>query len=352
MASRRSTRNPTPTSRFSPQETAPKTKRARVASWKEEPEIPMDLGQASSSFVDSNRIATGTLTEIPSDSLKPGNLYSIWHKYEKTEDITDPMVGVDAGRPGSKDKYYVRFKGTFVGYDRASSPGDQNGISGVTPPLAKLAVFNEVSIISKDKTFFTRDIYMVKKQKIPANIKLGINVYTFRRVLNPMLVAQPPFSTETHARFGSLFNDHIKTGKGMVAFDMEYWSFANDFATEHNKITSERQLAYNNYALNSFVNPADPKLVNTRTAMGEIGPNTLVAEYLGKDTKIPKTIPLAELSSRGETFNPYINSSIDEDGDQKMEEVDGGSKRRKTRRRKMRKNKTRSKRRRSTRSRK
>ena len=70
-------------------------------------------------------------------------------------------------------------------------------------------------------------------------------------------------------------------------------------------------------------------------------------EHLGKNTKIPKTIPLDELPVRGETFNPYV-----EDGEKKMSEVDGGSKRRKTRRRKTRRNKTRSKRRRSTRSRK
>ena len=170
MASRRSTRNPTPTSRFSPQESAPKTKRARVASWKEEPEIPMDLGPASSSFVNSNRIATGTLTQIPSDSLKPGKLYSIWHKAEKTEDITDPVVGEEAGRSDSKDKYYVRFKGRFVGYDKASMDEGITGISNVTPPLAKLAVFEQVRIISKDKEFFTTDIYLIKKPKIKNRI--------------------------------------------------------------------------------------------------------------------------------------------------------------------------------------
>ena len=132
---------------------------------------------------------------------------------------------------------------------------------------------------------------------------------------------------------------------------MDYWSFANDFATLSNKLDRERELAYNDFALNAFANPADPNLVNTRKAMGEIGPNTLVAEYLGKDTKIPKTIPFNDLPVRGETFNPYVDLSIDEDGVKRMSEVDGGAKR-KTRRRKIRRNKTRSKRRRSTRSRK
>lgn len=343
MASRRSTRNPTPTSRFSPQESAPKPKRRRVSAWSVEPEIPMDLEPASSSSSNVNRVPTGTLTQIPSDSLQPGKLYSIWHKAEKTEDITDPVVGAEAGQRDSRDKYYTRFKGKFVGYDRGLSAGYPDGITGI-PPVTELAVFEEVRIISKDKKFFTRDIYLVGKQANNPNIKTGFDVSTFQRALNPTVPINllPPVS---HPLFKRYFDRHIANGKGRVAFDMDYWSFANDFATLSNKLDKERELAYNDFALNAFANPADPNLVNTRKAMGEIGPNTLVAEYLGKDTKIPKTIPLNDLPVRGESFNPYINE------EQRMSEVDGGAKR-KTRRRSTRKNKTRSKRRRSTRSRK
>jgi hypothetical protein len=309
----------------------------------------MDLEPSSSSFVDSNRIATGTLTQIHSDSLQPGKLYSIWHKAENSDDITDPVVGAEAGRMDSKDKYYVRFKGKFVGYDRASMDEGITGISNVTPPLAKLAVFEQVRIISTNKEFFTTDIYLIKKLANNPNIKFGVNVYTLPRLLHPTLVAHPQITPGTHIQFKKMFDTHIASGKGRVAFDMDYWSFANDFATAHNQMIRNLHSDYNDFALNAFANPADPNLVNTRNAMGEIGPNTLVSEYLGKNTKIPKTIPLDELPVRGSSFNPYVD---EEDGEKKMSEVDGGSKRRKTRRRKTRRNKTRSKRRRSTRSRK
>ena len=358
MATRRSTRNPTPTARFSPPESASRPKRARVASWKEEPEIPMDLGEASSSFVDSNRIATGTLTPIDSNSLQPGKLYSIWHKFEKTEDITDPVVGVEAGQRDSKDKYYVRFKGRFVGYDRGLSARYPDGITGI-PPVTELAVFEEVRIISTNKKFFTTDIYLVGKRA--NNIKFGIDVSTLQRVLRPTVPINllPPIS---HPLFKGHFDKHIASGKGRVAFDMDYWSFANDFATLSNKLDSEREMAYNDFALNAFANPSDPNLVKTRNAMGELGPNTLVAEYLGKDTKIPKTIPEEQLSTLGSHFDAYVDlgekyprtpykDSQNEDDGPRSFDVDGGA-RRKTRRRKTRRNKTRSKRRRSTRSRK
>jgi hypothetical protein len=342
MATRRSTRNSNPTARFSPQESGPKPKRRRVSAWRVEPEIPMDLEPASSN---SNRIATGTLTQIPSDSLQPGKLYSIWHRSENSIDIIDPVLGAAAGQMDSKNKYYTRFKGKFVGYDRGFSPEYPDGIIGI-PPLTELAVFEEVRIISKDKQFFAREIYLVGKQT--NNIKTGFNVTTYQQALNPALLVPPPVN---HPLFKRYFDRHIANGKGRVAFDMDYWRFANDFATTQNNINRERQMAYNDFALNALANPADPNLVNTRTAMGTLGPNTLVAEYLGRDTKIPKTIPLDELPVRGELFNPYVDLSIDEDGVKRMSEVDGGA-RRKTRRRKIRRNKTRSKRRRSTRSKK
>ena len=339
MATRRSARNSTPTARYSPPQSA---SRPRVSTLSVEPENQMDLEPSSSSALDSNRIATGTLTQIHSDSLQPGKLYSIWHKAEKTEDITDPVVGVEAGQRDSKDKYYTRFKGRFVGYDRGLSSGYPDGITGI-PPVTELAVFEEVRIISKDKKFFTRDIYLIGKQANNPNIKTGFDVSTYQQALNPTLIAPPPVN---HPLFKRYFDRHIANGKGRVAFDMDYWSFANDFATLSNKLDREREMAYNDFALNAFANPADPNLVKTRNAMGEIGPNTLVAEYLGKDTKIPKTIPLDDLPVRGESFNPYVNE------EKRMSEVDGGAKRKKTRRRKTRRNKTRSKRRRSTRSRK
>jgi|688.fasta_scaffold112709_3 hypothetical protein len=347
MATRRSTRNPTPTARFSPPQSASRPTRTRVSTLSLEPENQMDLEPSSSSALDSNRIATGTLTPIDSNSLVTGKLYSIWHKAEKTEDITDPVVGVEAGQRDSKDKYYTRFKGKFVGYDRGLSSGYPDGITGI-PPVTELAVFEEVRIISKDKKFFTRDIYLIGKQANNPNIKTGFDVSTYQQALNPALIAPPPVN---HPLFKRYFDRHIANGKGRVAFDMDYWSFANDIATLSNKLDRERAMAYNDFSLNAFANPADPNLVNTRKAMGEIGPNTLVAEYLGKDTKIPKTIPLDDLPVRGESFNPYVYE------EQRMSEVDGGAKRKKTRRRKTRRNKTRrnktrSKRRRSTRSRK
>ena len=347
MATRRSTRNPTPTSRFSSQESAPKPKRRRVPAWRIEPEIPLDLGEASSSSSNVNRIATGTLTQIPSDSLQPGKLYSIWNRGENSNEILDPTLGAAAGQMDSKNKYYTRFKGKFVGYDRGLSPGYPDGITGI-PPLTELAVFEEVRIISKDKHFFAREIYLVGKQTNNPNIKTGFNVTTYQQALNPALLVPPPVN---HPLFKRYFDRHIANGKGRVAFDMDYWRFANDFATTQKNLNRERQMAYNDFALNALANPRDPKLVNTRTAMGTLGPNTLVAEYLGKDTKIPETIPLDELPDRGELFNPYVDFSIDEDGVKRMSEVDGGA-RRKTRRHKIRRNKTRSKRRRSTRSRK
>jgi hypothetical protein len=359
MASRRSTRNPTPTSRFSPQESAPKTKRARRGSaLRVEEENQMDLEPSSSSALDSNRIATGTLTQIHSDSLQPGKLYSIWHKAEKTDDITDPVVGAEAGRFDSKDKYYTRFKGRFVGYDRGLSAGYPDGISGI-PPVTELAVFEEVKIISKDKKFFTTDIYLVGKRANNPNIKFGVDVTTYQQALNPTLVAPPPVN---HPVFKIMFDRHITNGngKGRVAFDMDYWSFANDFATLSNKLDSERQFEYNKFALNSLINPANPNLVNTRKAMGIDGINRHIGSFLGlKASDIPNTIPLDELSTSGSNFDvskewngiPYKDSQ-DEDNGPRSFDVDGGARRKKTRRRKTRRNKTRSKRRRSTRSRK
>lgn len=363
MASRRSTRNSKQTSRFSP-ESASRPKRARRGSaWSVEEENQMDLEPSSSSFVDSNRIATGTLTQIHSDSLQPGKLYSIWHKAEKTEDITDPVVGAEAGRMDSKDKYYTRFKGRFVGYDRGLSPGYPDGITGI-PPVTELAVFEEVRIISKDKKFFTRDIYLVgKRANNPnPNIKFGVDVSTYQQALNPTLVAPPPVN---HPGFKKMFDRHITNGngKGRVAFDMDYWSFANDFATLSNKLDSERQFEYNKFALNSLINPANPNLVNTRKAMGIDGIDRHIGSFLAlKASDIPNTIPLDELSTSGSNFDAYVDlskkwngnpykDSQDEDDGPRSFDVDGGA-RRKTRRRKTRRNKTRSKRRRSTRSRK
>jgi hypothetical protein len=379
--SRSSTRTRISTTRFVPESvraSAPTTKKRASSSLydKSNKRITLDLGEASSSFVDSNRIATGTLTQIHSESLVPGKLYSIWHKFEKTTDICDPMVGVVAGQFDSKDKYYVRFKGRFVGYDKASMDEGITGISGVTPPLAKLAVFEQVRIISTNKEFFTTDIYLIKKPNNNPNIKFGINVYTFPRVLHPN--AHPQITPGTHIQFKKFFDTHIASGKGRVAFDMDYWSFANDFATLSKNLDSERQHEYNKFALNSFVNPANPNFKATSLAMGRIGPNTNVAEYLGlKPSDIPKDIPEEQLSTLGSHFDayvdlgkkyprkgsqndvdlrkewngtPYRDSQNEEDGPRSFD-VDGGA-RRKTRRRKMRRHKTRSKRRRSTRSRK
>jgi len=379
--SRTSTRRSVPTTRFVP-ESAPTTKKKRASSSlydKSNKRITLDLGEASSSFVDSNRIATGTLTQIHSDSLVPGKLYSIWHKFEHTNDICDPMVGVVAGQFDSKDKYYTRFKGKFVGYDKASTDEGITGIFGVSPLFAKLAVFEQVRIISNNKEFFTTDIYLVGKDFNNPNIKLGANVYTYRRVLNPNLVAYPQITPRTHTRFKEIFDEHIKNGKGRVAFDMDYWSFANDIATPHSEMITGLHDRYNKFALNSFVNPANPNLTATSLAMGKLGPNTLVAEYLGlKPSDIPKDIPEEQLSTLGSHFDAYVDlgkkyprkgsqndvdlnkewngtpykDSQNEDDGPRSFDVDGGARRKKTRRRKMRRNKTRSKRRRSTRSRK
>jgi hypothetical protein len=379
--SRSSTRTRISTTRFVPESvraSAPTTKKRASSSLydKSNKRITLDLGEASSSFVDSNRIATGTLTQIHSESLVPGKVYSIWHKFEKTTDICDPMVGVVAGQFDSKDKYYVRFKGRFVGYDKASTDQGITGISGVSPEFAKLAVFDQVRIISNNKEFFTTDIYLVGKNLNNPNIKLGINVYTLPRLLNPNFNAR--ITPINHTRFRTLFDEHIKNGKGRVAFDMDYWSFANDIATPHSEMITGLHDRYNKFALNSFINPANPNLKATALAMGKIGPNTIVAEYLGlKPSDIQKDIPEEQLSTLGSHFDAYVDlgkkyprkgsqndvdlnkewngtpykDSQNEDDGPRSFDVDGGA-RRKTRTRKRRRNKTRSKRRRSTRSRK
>jgi hypothetical protein len=376
MATRRSTRISTPTAMFSPPASAPRTKRARRGSaWSVEEENQMGLASSSSTFVDSNRIATGTLTQIPSDSLQPGKLYSIWHRSENSNDIIDPTLGAAAGQMDSKNKYYTRFKGKFVGYDRGLSTEYPDGITGI-PPLTELAVFEEVRIISKDKQFFAREIYLVGKQTNNPNIKTGFNVATYQQALNPALLVPPPVN---HPLFKRYFDRHIANGKGRVAFDMDYWRFANDFATLSKNLDSERQNEYNKFALNSFINPANPNLKATSLAMGKLGPNTIVAEYLGlKPSDIPKDIPEEQLSTLGSHFDAYVDlgkkyprkgsqndvdlskewngthykDSQDEDNGPRSFDVDGGARRKKTRRRKTRRNKTRSKRRRSTRSRK
>jgi hypothetical protein len=375
--SRSSTRTKIPTTRFVP-ESAPTTKKKRASSSlydKSNKRITLDLGEASSSFVDSNRIATGTLTQIHSESLVPGKLYSIWHKFEKTGYIADPVVGAEAGMLESKDKYYTRFKGKFVRYDKASTDEGITGIFGVSPLFAKLAVFEQVRIISAGKEFFTTDIYLVGKDFNNPNIIVGYNVTTLPPPPGVALQLQPPIN---HKRFKKIFDEHIKNGKGRVAFDMDYWSFANDIATPHSEMITGLHDRYNKFALNSFINPANPNLKATALAMGKIGPNTIVAEYLGlKPSDIQKDIPEEQLSTLGSHFDAYVDlgkkyprkgsqndvdlnkewngtpykDSQNEDDGPRSFDVDGGA-RRKTRTRKIRRNKTRSKRRRSTRSRK
>jgi hypothetical protein len=235
-------------------------------------------------------------------------------------------------------------------------------------------VFEQVRIISTKKEFFTTDIYLVRKDANNPNRIVG---YAVTRGVALQLLPLP-LTPINHERFKKNFDTHIKNGKGRVAFDMDYWSFANDIATPHSEMITGLHDRYNEFALGSFINTANPNLKATALAMGHNGINRQIADYVDLDReKIPKDIPEEQLSTLGSHFDAYVDlgkkyprkgsqndvdlnkewngtpykDSQNEDDGPRSFDVDGGA-RRKTRTRKIRRNKTRSKRRRSTRSRK
>jgi len=334
MEKRRSSRTPARTATYNPsaydKPSAPK--KSRTPAWQIEPKIPMDLEEASSS---SSRIDIEPMKWVDPSTLISGNYYSIQHKYEGNENITDPQLGIEAGQPESKDKYYTRFKGRFVKQAQGSSlPSPDGRINGVGITSAKrFAVFTEVSIISKNKQFFTRELYILTQNE--DNITFGNDIITLGRDYR----SRVPID---HSNFKKSFND--PTAK--FAFNIDDWKFAND--VKANRDARENPMLremYADKALDAFANPINPELVQTRNtfAPANYGPGGHISSFLEKTA--PNVVPENELSTRGSDFDPYTDVS-------KMYTKKGGS-RRKTRKRKIRRNKTRSKKRKhSTRRRK
>jgi len=285
---------------------------------------PMDLAESSSS---SSSSVQGKLNMVHPYSLIPGNYYSIQHRYEGKEDITDFVLGKEAGQPESKDKYYTRFKGKFVEQARGSSlPSPDGRINGVGITTAtRFAVFTEVSIISKNKQFFTRELYILTQNE--DNITFGNDIITLGRDYRSRVPIDP-------SNFKKSFNN--PTTK--FAFNINDWYFAND--VKANRDARENPVLremYADKALDSFANPRNPELVQTRNtfAAANYGPGGHISSFLGMTA--PNVVPENELSTRGSDFDAYTDVSD-------MYTKKGGSKR-KTRKGKIRRNKTRSKKR-------
>jgi len=226
---------------------------------------------------------------------------------------------------------------------------------GMTNDNERVAVFEDVDIISgNDKNIFSDGIYVIKNTETPKKHVIGT---TYR---------EAPDKSVKDTQFKEL----IKGRKYYTAFDISKWAFAP---------TISRKIIRNTF--NQVINQSqDPNLSNEenqlidfrRDVVAVDGITNTIAEYLG--TEVPEIVPRATLNTNQSAIinSDYNNARManaqnvnaeyekQQNATRKRDvataelvareftEVDGGSRRRKTRRHKMRKNKTRSKRRKHT----
>jgi hypothetical protein len=276
------------------------------------------------------------------------------------------------------EKVITRFRGRFVKYitSKDTKLKHENPLMRMPiEPEERVAVFEDVDIISKDdkNIFPEKGIYVIKNTETPT-----------KHVIGTAYLEHPDKSVKD-----TQFKELIKERKYYTGFDISTWIFAP---------TISRKIIRN--AFNQLVNqPQDPKLSDEdnklidfrRDVVSMEGITELMGEYL--ETDVPQVAaretldPVPTLNSRfnderianAKNINAeYANeqnaneqnaneqNANEQNANQQnvntrkrgpaeaqlvareYTEVDGGSRRRKTRRRKMRKNKTRSKRRKHT----
>ncbi len=291
-----------------------------------------------------------------------GQDYLIQHIKEGLPSIFLYMGGLSAKeKKAIIEKVITRFRGRFVKYITGNDTNLESENPEYMMPIGmsedneRVAVFEDVDIISgNDKNIFSDGIYVIKNTETPK-----------KHVIGTTYLEAPDKSVKD-----TQFKELIKGRQYYTGFNISKWAFAP---------TISRKIIRNTF--NQVINQSqDPNLSDEenqlidfrRDAVAVDGITNTIAEYLG--TEVPEIVPRATLNTNqsaiiSSNYNKArmanaqnVNAEYEKQQNatrkrntataelvaREFTEVDGGSRRRKTKRHKMRKNKTRSKRRKHT----
>lgn len=152
--------------------------------------------------------------------LVVGKTYIIQHSKEGLKSINTRLKL----NPEEINKYYTRFRGKFVKYDIGRSEKYPDGIQDISPSR-EVAVFENVEIISKNKTRLTDDIYVLFRDPREGrqHIVKGFNWVTFStRILdrNINIPQEDQYSTAVRQLLLGIKRHYN------VAFAVNTWTFA------------------------------------------------------------------------------------------------------------------------------
>ena len=303
-------------------------------------------------------------TEAIIQTVNPRNLivgqyYLIQHIKEGLPSIFLDLYDLSAKQKKAiLEKVITRFRGRFVEYITGNTPNLESENPTIMMPIGmgneneRVAVFEDVDIISSnDKNIFSDGIYVIKNTETPTPTK---------KVIGTAYRGQPD-KTVKDTQFKELF----KGRKYYTGFDTSKWAFAPTLSREFESQTFNQLV---NQSQDPNLSDKQNQLIDFRRDVVAIeGITNLISEYLGTD--VPEIVPRALLNTnQGAIINSRFNeermanarnvnqqnatkkrnTATAELAAREFTDVDGGSRRRKTRRSKMRKNKTRSKRRKHT----
>jgi hypothetical protein len=267
------------------------------------------------------RHTTAEIETLGKYDLIEGNTYLIQHNKEGLKSIDPKNKNIT---PEEINNYITRFKGRFVKYDIGKTGRNPNGIPGI--PNREVAVFENVEVMSTDKTDLTDDIYVIltDPREGRQHITKGVNWLDIALQNNRNIS-----DAKKYEKAVNMMLDAIRKNS-KVAFAVTMWTFA-DSVSDVQKDIEARTLGH-------LVNDKNPnELQNMVFQTGDLGPARLVSEYLGTEIRKPSAETLAQREKERVTYNQvYGNETLEKGGRRKSRR----NKRGKTRKSKSRKSRT------------
>jgi hypothetical protein len=201
--------------------------------------------------------------------MEPGNTYLIQHSKEGLKSINPYDKNITREEI---DDYNTRFRGKFVKYDVGKSSRYPDGIPGITPSR-EVAVFENVEIISKNKSELTDDIYVIftDPREGRQHITKGMSRVDLSLADN---TANRDDQTKHEKAIKRMLLGIRSNYK--VAFAVNAWTFADSAADVQKDIESR--------TLEHLVNDRNTnKLQNKVFESGPLGPAGIIDDYVGSD---------------------------------------------------------------------
>jgi hypothetical protein len=200
--------------------------------------------------------------------MEPGNIYIIQHNKEGLKSINPYDKNITREEI---DDYYTRFRGKFVKYDIGKSSRYPDGIPGISN--REVAVFENVEIISKNKSDLTDDIYVIftDPREGRQHITKGVSWVDVSVADN---TANRDDETKHKKAIKQMLLGIRRNYK--VAFAVNAWTFADSAADVQKDIESR--------TIGHLVNDESKnKLQDQVFRSGPLGPAGIIDAYVGTD---------------------------------------------------------------------